>query len=99
LLSGGSARALRVQAAYGMLLLFAAGHGTRAPGRLLSLALGLLLLTRALLSVTPAPSPARSAVPRSSRVCLYLRAQLRRCRRDATDSLVQLGLRRCVRQT
>jgi len=49
LISGG---ALRIQAACGILLLFAAGHATLAPGRLLSLALGFMLLSRALIAFT-----------------------------------------------
>jgi hypothetical protein len=68
LLSGG---ALRVQAASGMLLIFAAGYATRAPGRLLSLAIGYMLLARALVALTEhapfrslaPPSPGRSIRP------------------------------------
>jgi uncharacterized membrane protein (Fun14 family) len=68
LLSGG---AVRVQAASGMLLIFAAGYGTRAPGRLLCLAIGYMLLARALIALTEhapfrsiaPPSPGRSIRP------------------------------------
>jgi hypothetical protein len=63
LLNGG---ALRVQAACGMLLLFSAGHATRAPGRLLSLALGFLLLARALIALTE-HAPFRSMAPPTPR--------------------------------
>jgi len=59
LLSGG---AIRVQAASGMLLIFAAGYATRAPGRLLSLAIGFMLLGRALVALT-AHAPFRSMAP------------------------------------
>jgi hypothetical protein len=59
LLSGGSAR---IQAAAGMLSIFAAGYATRAPGRLLSLAVGFMLLARALVAFTE-HAPFRSIAP------------------------------------
>jgi hypothetical protein len=59
LLSGGSAR---IQAASGMLAIFAAGYATRAPGRLLSLGVGFMLLARALIAFTE-QAPFRSVAP------------------------------------
>jgi hypothetical protein len=59
LLGGG---AVRIQAASGMLLIFAAGHSTRAPGRLLSLAVGFMLLSRALIAFSE-HAPFRSVAP------------------------------------
>jgi hypothetical protein len=59
LLSGGSAR---IQAAAGLLLIFSAGYATRAPGRLLSLTVGFMLLARALVAFTD-QAPFRSIVP------------------------------------
>jgi uncharacterized membrane protein YoaT (DUF817 family) len=54
----GAANSARWQAACGMLLLFAAGYTPKAPGRLLSLALGFVLLSRALSALKgPAESP------------------------------------------
>jgi hypothetical protein len=70
LISGG---AVRVQAATGMLLIFASGYATRAPGRLLSLAIGFMVLSRALIAMTEhapfrsiAPPPRTSVEPPSS---------------------------------
>jgi uncharacterized membrane protein (Fun14 family) len=63
LLSGG---ALRTQAACGLLLIFAAGHATRAPWRLLSLAVGFMILARALIALTE-HAPFRSMVPPPAR--------------------------------
>jgi hypothetical protein len=73
LLSGGSAQ---VQAATGMLSIFAAGYATRAPGRLLTLAVGFMLLARALIALTeqapfrsiapPPPAPAKPSLPPSN---------------------------------
>jgi hypothetical protein len=67
LIGGG---AVRVQAATGMLLIFASGYATRAPGRLLSLAIGFMVLSRALIALTEnapfrslAPPPRASAKP------------------------------------
>ena len=70
LLNGG---AVRIQAASGMLLIFSAGYATRAPGRLLSLAIGYMLLARALVALTEhapfrsiaPPAPGRSIRPTS----------------------------------
>lgn len=59
LLNGG---AVRVQAASGMLLIFSAGYATRAPGRLLTLAIGFMLLARALVALTE-HAPFRSMSP------------------------------------
>jgi hypothetical protein len=59
LLSGGG---IRLQAASGMLLIFAAGHAARAPGRLLSLCIGFVLLSRALVALTE-HAPFRSLTP------------------------------------
>jgi hypothetical protein len=59
LLNGG---AIRVQAASGMLLIFSAGYATRAPGRLLSLAIGFMLVARALMALTQ-HAPFRSMTP------------------------------------
>lgn len=59
LLNGGAAR---VQAAAGMMLIFSAGHATRAPGRLLSLAVGFMLLSRAITAMTEL-APFRSMSP------------------------------------
>jgi hypothetical protein len=59
LLNGG---AVRVQAASGLLLIFSAGYATRAPGRLLSLAVGFVLLSRALMALTQ-HAPFRSMSP------------------------------------
>jgi hypothetical protein len=59
LLSGGSAR---VQGAAGMLLVFASGYATRAPGRLLSLTIGYMVLSRALVAFTE-HAPFRSLAP------------------------------------
>jgi hypothetical protein len=59
LLSGGSAR---IQAASGLLAIFAAGYATRAPGRLLSLSIGFMLLARALIAFTE-QAPFRSIAP------------------------------------
>jgi hypothetical protein len=58
-----SARGARWQAAVGVLLLFAAGYAPKAPGRLLSMALGFVLLTRALVALAeskPYDPPQRS---------------------------------------
>lgn len=63
LLSGGP---LRTQAACGMLLIFAAGHATRAPWRLLSLAIGFMVLSRALIALTE-HAPFRSMMPPPAR--------------------------------
>lgn len=71
LINGG---AVRIQAASGMLLIFAAGYATRAPGRLLSLAIGYMLLARALVALTEhapfrsmsPPAPGRSIRPPGS---------------------------------
>lgn len=59
LLGGG---AVRVQAACGVLLIFSAGHATRAPGRLLSLAVGFMLLARGLIAFSEY-APFRSVLP------------------------------------
>lgn len=59
LLNGG---AVRLQAASGMLLIFSAGYATRAPGRLLSLAIGFMVLARALIALTE-HAPFRSMSP------------------------------------
>jgi hypothetical protein len=59
LLNGGSSR---FQAAAGMLLIFSSGYATRAPGRLLSLAIGFLLLSRGLIAITE-HAPFRSLAP------------------------------------
>jgi hypothetical protein len=59
LLSGGSAR---VQAAAGILLIFASGYATRAPGRLLSLTIGFMVLARGLMAMTE-QKPFRSIAP------------------------------------
>jgi hypothetical protein len=53
---------IRVQAAAGLLLIFASGYATRAPGRLLSLAVGFMLLARALIALTE-HAPFRSIAP------------------------------------
>jgi hypothetical protein len=63
LLYGGG---IRLQAASGMLLIFSAGYATRAPGRLLSLAIGFMVLARALIALTE-QAPFRSMVPRPNR--------------------------------
>jgi hypothetical protein len=52
----------RWQAAVGVLLLFAAGYAPKAPGRLLSLALGFVLLSRAIVAL----APPRATLKRSS---------------------------------
>lgn len=64
--------AIRVQAAAGLLLIFASGYATRAPGRLLSLAVGFMLFARALIALTEhapfrsiAPPPKKSTAPPS----------------------------------
>jgi hypothetical protein len=59
LISGGSAR---IQAAAGMLLIFASGNATRAPGRLLSLTIGFMVLARGLIAFTE-HAPFRSQAP------------------------------------
>jgi hypothetical protein len=59
LLNGGG---IRLQAASGMLLIFSAGYATRAPGRLLSLAIGFMMLARALIALTE-HAPFRSMSP------------------------------------
>lgn len=59
LISGGSAR---IQAASGMLLVFASGYATRAPGRLLSLTIGFMVLARGLIAFTE-HAPFRSQAP------------------------------------
>jgi hypothetical protein len=67
-----AARGARWQAAAGVLLLFAAGYGPKAPGRLLSMALGFVLLSRALVALgqvlprasqAPTPTPKRALDP------------------------------------
>lgn len=70
LLNGGG---IRLQAASGMLLIFSAGYATRAPGRLLSLAIGFMVLARALIALTEhapfrsmSPPPRKSLSPRQS---------------------------------
>jgi hypothetical protein len=60
LLDGGSSG--RVQAAAGMLLIFASGYATRAPGRLLSLAIGFMVLARGLIAISE-HAPFRSIAP------------------------------------
>jgi hypothetical protein len=70
LLAGGGAR---WQAAAGVLLVFAAGYAPKAPGRLLSMALGFVLLSRALVALgqvlprasqTPTPTSTRAIDPK-----------------------------------
>jgi hypothetical protein len=68
----------RWQAAAGVLLLFAAGYAPKAPGRLLSMALGFVLLSRALIALaqavprapkqrkTPVPAVTRASKPASA---------------------------------
>jgi hypothetical protein len=65
-------RGARWQAAAGVLLLFAAGYAPKAPGRLLSMALGFVLLSRALVALgqvlprasqAPTPTPKRALDP------------------------------------
>jgi hypothetical protein len=68
-----AAKGARWQAAVGILLLMAAGYAPKAPGRLLSMALGFVLLSRALIALaevlprltrptpTPTPPPTRTA--------------------------------------
>jgi hypothetical protein len=71
-----AARGARWQAAAGVLLLFAAGYAPKAPGRLLSMALGFVLLSRALVALgqvllrasqtptpTLTPTPTRALEP------------------------------------
>jgi hypothetical protein len=59
----------RWQAAAGVLLLFAAGYAPKAPGRLLSMALGFVLLSRALIALARAvPRQRRTPVPSVTRV-------------------------------
>lgn len=65
-----AANGARWQAAAGVLLLFAAGYAPKAPGRLLSMALGFVLLSRALVALAQAfprasqtPAPRRSSSP------------------------------------
>jgi hypothetical protein len=64
----------RWQAAAGVLLLFAAGYAPKAPGRLLSMALGFVLLSRALIALTQAvprlrqtPTPTPTSRPTRAR--------------------------------
>lgn len=57
---------IRVQAAAGLLLIFASGYATRAPGRLLSLAVGYMLFARALIALTE-HAPFRSIAPPTRR--------------------------------
>jgi hypothetical protein len=55
-----ASKGARWQAAAGVLLMFAAGYAPKAPGRLLSMALGFVLLSRALVAlahVVPRPAP------------------------------------------
>jgi hypothetical protein len=57
-------RGARWQAAAGVLLLFAAGYAPKAPGRLLSMALGFVLLSRALVALAyKVPQVARASEP------------------------------------
>jgi hypothetical protein len=64
LINGGG---IRLQAASGLLLIFSAGYATRAPGRLLSLAIGFMVLARALIALTEhAPFRSMSPPPRKS---------------------------------
>jgi hypothetical protein len=53
-------RGARWQAAAAILLLFSAGYVPKSPGRLLSLALGFVMLSRALIAMVD-PEPARPA--------------------------------------